>query len=355
MSPFRLTDSFRNLLSAAAALAQKESADGIVTVVEGGADWPRLKNLAETAIGSGGNDAPHSPRFLVAVSSAELLREAEQAGLKGVSIPLSNLPVRDRITQALLEAVADDLLPSNALVVVLYSGFEPEEIDSLTLVDLAERLRRFTGRDLRDFETVVPLPVLKTVVDLAVEIGREGREGRPVGTLFVVGDTRRVLGHTRPLGFDPVRGYPRRERNLFDPKVQEAIKEIAQLDGAIIVSADGTVEAACRFIDAPATEITLSKGLGARHWAAAAITRVTKAIAIAVSQSNGTVRIFRNGEVVRRIEPSQRRPLVWREFEREPPPPVLTPTESRTEARGDDPPSSPKKLPPESPPPAKTD
>ena len=33
----------------------------------------------------------------------------------------------------------------------------------------------------------------------------------------------------------------------------------------IVVSADGTIESACRYIDALATEITLSKGLGSRH------------------------------------------------------------------------------------------
>lgn len=90
------------------------------------------------------------------------------------------------------------------------------------------------------------------------------------------------------------------------------------MDGAIIVAADGTVELAAQYIDAPATNITLSKGLGARHWAAASISRATKAVAVAVSESNGTVRIFQNGEVVLRIEPF-RRPMKWREFEYEPP------------------------------------
>jgi hypothetical protein len=41
----------------------------------------------------------------------------------------------------------------------------------------------------------------------------------------------------------------------------------------------------------------------------------------AVSQSNGTVRIFHNGEVVLRIEPYLRRPMVWKSFEYEPPMP----------------------------------
>ena len=70
------------------------------------------------------------------------------------------------------------------------------------------------------------------------------------------------------------------------------------------------------FLDVLAEGITLSKGLGTRHWAAAAISRKTEAIAVAVSQSSGTVRIFQDGKVVLRIEPHAR-PLIWRHFEME--------------------------------------
>ncbi|HEV3023573.1 MAG TPA: DNA integrity scanning protein DisA nucleotide-binding domain protein, partial [Pirellulales bacterium] len=205
-----------------------------------------------------------------------------------------------------------------ARVVALYSGFEARALDSISVIDLGDHLGRLTVRDLQQLETRVPLDTLQTVVNLALEIGREGREGKPVGTLFVVGDTAKVRRMCRSAGFDPVKGYSRKERNLKSARVREAIKEIAQMDGAIVVAADGTVELAAQYIDAPATSITLSKGLGARHWAAASISRATKAVSVAVSESNGTVRIFQNGEVVLRIEPF-RRPMKWREFEYEPP------------------------------------
>ena len=102
--------------------------------------------------------------------------------------------------------------------------------------------------------------------------------------------------------------------------MREGIKEIAQLDGAFVVSSDGTVEAACQLIATAAANVTLSKGLGTRHWAAAAITKKTKAVAVTVSESSGTVRIFQNGEVMLRIEPF-RRAMKWRDFEYDPPPP----------------------------------
>jgi diadenylate cyclase len=202
--------------------------------------------------------------------------------------------------------------------VAIYSGFEAGSVDSVSLVRLEEHLGQLTSRDLRNLETKVPLETLKIVVDLAVEIGREGREGKPVGTLFVVGDTRKVLQSSHAVGFDPVKGYRRSERRLTDARVREGIKEIAQLDGAFVVNSDGTVEAAARYIDASAESVSVAKGLGARHWAAAAITRRTRSVAVAVSETNGTVRIFQNGEAVLRIEPF-RRAMKWKDFEYEPP------------------------------------
>jgi diadenylate cyclase len=304
----RLTDRFKTLLTFASRLSEAADVDAILLLLNGTADWQRLRNMAGTS------------KLLVAADTTEELAGAKEAGLEPIFLDMPDSPVYERLTQAVLEAVADDLLVPGSSVAALYSGFDADELDSLSMIDLDEHLNRLTGRDLRQLETRVPLDTLRMVVDLAVEIGREGREGKPVGTLFVVGDSRKVLASSRAAGFDPVKGYSRKERNLADPRVREGIKEIAQMDGAIIVSGDGTVAATCRYLDCSAADVTLSKGLGARHWAAAAISRATNAVAITVSQSNGTVRIFHNGQTVLRIEPYLRRPMVWKGFEEGPPP-----------------------------------
>ena len=308
MQAIRFTDRFKAIYDLALQMTQTADAEAVVLLVDEPADWVRLKKLSGVV------------KVVVAADAAEKLAGAKECGLEVVQIHSAECPVFESLTRALLEAVADDILAPGCSVVALYSGFEAGNIDTLSVVDLGEHLDRLSGRDLRQLETRVPLNTLKTVVDLAIELGREGREGHPVGTIFVVGDTRKVMTRSRPVGFDPVRGYSRKERKLSDPRVREGIKEIAQMDGAIIVTADGTVEASCRYLDSSAAAITLSKGLGARHWAAAAISRATNAVAVTVSQSNGTVRIFQNGEVVLRIEPFDRRPVVWREFGYEPPP-----------------------------------
>jgi len=305
--PLRMTDQFKGLCRLAVQMAESGTADAILLLLEGPADWSRLKGVVGDR------------KLVVAADRAEHLAGAAEAGLDAVAIDMANHPIYERLTQAVLEAVADDLLEPGSSVVALYSGFDSDAIDSLSVINLGEHLNRLTARELRQLETRVPLDTLKVVVDLAVEIGREGREGKPVGTCFVVGDSRKVMACSRPAGFDPVKGYARKDRTLSDPRVREGVKEIAQLDGAFVVSADGTVEASCRYLDCSAANVTLSKGLGARHWAAAAISRATNAVAVTVSQTNGTVRIFQNGETVLRIEPGLRRPMVWKEFEYEPP------------------------------------
>jgi DNA integrity scanning protein DisA with diadenylate cyclase activity len=290
-------------------LSEASECDALLVLLDNPTEWAKLKAHA------GGVEV------LVAATSAEALEGAKEAALETVLLETHEASVLDRLTEALLKSIADELLAPSANVVAVYSGFEAGSIDSISFIRLDEHLGRLTARDLRQIETSVPLDTLRAVVDLAVDIGREGREGKPVGTMFVVGDTKQVLPHAHPGGFDAVKGYGRKERNVRDSRTRESLKEVAQLDGAFVVAADGTVEKSCQIINAPAETLTLSKGLGSRHWAAAAISKCTSAIAIVVSESSGTVRIFKGGEVILRVEPF-RRAMKWKDFEFEPPAPA---------------------------------
>ncbi|WP_417849811.1 DNA integrity scanning protein DisA nucleotide-binding domain protein [Thalassoglobus sp.] len=235
-------------------------------------------------------------------------------------VPLNHEPQTRQVqlSQSLLEAIADDLVQTGDRVVAIYSGFERENLDTLSVINLSEHLARLTTRDLQRLETQVPLQTLRKVVDLAVEIGREGREAKKVGTIFVVGNHRKVMEMSHEGIHDPFRGYAKKEKMITSPRVRESIKEIAQIDGAFVISSDGCVMGSGRILDAPAEELTLSKGLGSRHWAAAAISKATNSIAIAISESTGTVRLFQDGIVVLRIEPMHQA-MKWQDVEIEPP------------------------------------
>ena len=144
--------------------------------------------------------------------------------------------------------------------------------------------------------------VLESLIELAVEIAREGREGRRVGTLFTLGDENVVLAKSRPLILDPLAGHPESARHVANLNLRGTIKELSQLDGGFVVSHDGIFLSACRYLDAVATEVDVPLGLGSRHIAAANMSAVTKAVGIVVSESS-VVRLFCHGRLVGEIIP----------------------------------------------------
>ncbi len=143
--------------------------------------------------------------------------------------------------------------------------------------------------------------MLEELIELAVELAREGREGRKVGTLFVFGDHEAVLERSRPLLLDPLHGHDAPLRHISRADLRETIKELAQLDGAFVVNQDGTFESAARYID---VEIggDFSLGLGTRHAAGRSITAATRSVSVVVSQSS-VVRVYASGELRAEIIP----------------------------------------------------
>jgi DNA integrity scanning protein DisA with diadenylate cyclase activity len=156
--------------------------------------------------------------------------------------------------------------------------------------------------DLCRLKSGIKREALQAVVVLAVEIAREGREGRKIGTLFVVGDSPAVLGRSRSLILDPLYGHPDELKRITNADARETIKELAQLDGAFIVSDDGIVLSGCRYLNASSEGLKLPLGLGSRHMAAASMTHQTSAVAVVVSESS-VVRVFDNGELITEIIP----------------------------------------------------
>jgi diadenylate cyclase len=144
--------------------------------------------------------------------------------------------------------------------------------------------------------------VLEPLIELAVEIAREGREGRRIGTLFMLGDHQAVIARSRSLILDPLYGHAAERLSITDPDLRGTIKELSQLDGAFIVREDGVFVSACRYLDAPGAGVDMPLGLGSRHLAAANMSSVTKAVGIVVSES-ATVRVFCHGKLTAEIIP----------------------------------------------------
>ncbi len=173
------------------------------------------------------------------------------------------------------------------------------DLSSIVVVDIKQLA---PVKAIDESGTRVDPDLLKEVLRLALELGREGREGKKVGTAFIIGDTNEVLKRSHQLILNPYKGHPEDLRDIKDESHWETIKEFAQIDGVFIVDERGLIVSAGRYLDVSTKSIEL-EGLGGRHISALAITRETQAIAVTVSESGGTVRLFKDGAETR-IEPS---------------------------------------------------
>jgi DNA integrity scanning protein DisA with diadenylate cyclase activity len=220
-----------------------------------------------------------------------------------VTTPGWEMGRQERLRLALVSAHAHGWVREREIVVGLV-GRQPRSYPDTLLLARVDRA-------IAELSTVgeVALPsVFDAIIDLAVHLGVEGWEGHAIGTLFVLGDSARVMEHSRQLALNPFQGYSEAERNLADPTVQSALRSFATLDGAFVVREDGVVLAAGRYLEFPTQpDIKVPLGLGARHVAAAMVSAATDAVAIVVSQSTGKVRAFRRGRVMLEITPSHRR------------------------------------------------
>ncbi|WP_276271376.1 diadenylate cyclase DacZ [Haloarcula litorea] len=144
--------------------------------------------------------------------------------------------------------------------------------------------------------------VVRDVLEVAVELGKKGQKGKPVGALFVVGDAGKVMNKSRPLSYNP---FEKSHVHVGDPIVNVMLKEFSRLDGAFVISDAGKIVSAYRYLEPSAEGVDIPKGLGARHMAGGAITRDTNATAIVLSESDGLVRAFKGGELVLEIDPEE--------------------------------------------------
>ncbi|MBN1785611.1 MAG: diadenylate cyclase [Candidatus Methanofastidiosa archaeon] len=146
--------------------------------------------------------------------------------------------------------------------------------------------------------------VIHNVLKIAIQLGKKGREGKPVGITFIIGDSGDVLQHSTQITYNPFEGS---YVEISDKIITSMIKEYSRLDGAFIISGKGKVVAASRFLESGKDGIELPSGLGARHMSAAWISKITNAIAVVLSESDNLLRIFANGSMILELDPEELR------------------------------------------------
>jgi diadenylate cyclase len=218
-----------------------------------------------------------------------------------IKLPDLRLTRTGQMRMAVVIGLAKGYLQRGARLLCLTGVPDRGCLDTLFCLEIGNEFDAFTSAWLQAVPGIRP-EVFARVLEIAVSLGFQGREGRPVGATFVLGDTEAVLMHCQPLVLNPFLGHPPVQRNVLNPLLIESIKEFSTIDGAFIIQGDGMVEAAGVYLHPPAAAGRLPWGLGTRHYSAAGITAATAALAVTISSSTGIVTIFQGGGIVLEID-----------------------------------------------------
>ena len=278
------------ILAEAVDLAEKLNAVGLLAYWEQIGSFDGIKEAAEKM-------------DLVLVLRGETGKsQAEKISDKVVIVPKAMLTRKAQIILGVLAASAQSIFKPNDLVVCLAGPCGQSEVDAIQIARIRSTGPAISTTYTGPSEGTIAAHVFNGVLNLAVELAQEGREGRPIGTIFVLGDHEKVLQFSRQAVLNPFAGYPEDDLSILDQVMKETVREFSSLDGAFIIRGDGVLLAAGRHIQASSASLELPQGMGARHHAAAGITAVTEAVAMAISESSGSVTVFHKGKIIASLE-----------------------------------------------------
>jgi DNA integrity scanning protein DisA with diadenylate cyclase activity len=245
-------------------------------------------------------------KLVYAVTAEPIARALQTRRHRALVIPAYDYSRVERVKVALVSALSQGAFKEGDLVLCMTGrvGRSPDTLMQMRIGGSLDDRVAIEGIKLGEgFDS----QVVDALLQLALQIGQEGYEGHPIGTIITIGDHNNVLEKSRQITLNPFQGLGESERNVLDPKMREAIKNFSVLDGAFVIREDGVVLSAGRYLSATDEEVTVPLGLGARHAAAAGITAGTACLALVVSQTSGAVRLFKGGEILLELHQSARR------------------------------------------------
>ncbi len=277
------------MFDAATALAKKINAKAILLYADPFDDINVLRDASKSV-------------NIILVSQNKKIPGNHSSGMKLIELPKVELSRIGLIKISVMMAISAGYISYLDKVICLSGVGELGRLDFLMVLDLENESEIIISKESHKITSEVKPEVFAEALSLSVELAKQGRENKPIGTIFVLGDHENVLKLSRQLIMNPFHGHPEAERQILNRKLRETIKEFSSIDGAFIIRADGMIMSAGRHLNTALDGEELMSGLGCRHVAAAGITSLTKAVAIVISQSTGSVRIFKDGKIVMEIE-----------------------------------------------------
>ena len=219
-----------------------------------------------------------------------------------IQVPNVNLTRVGQVKIAITKGIAMGLFNQGDKLVCLSGIPKFGYVDSIFVIDVGKEFEILVSGNIGGMTEGIYPEVFGAVLNLAIELAAQGREGRKVGTIFVLGDHEKVMQLSRQMIINPFMGYTDEQRNILNPELKETIKEFSAIDGSFIIKDNGAIVTAGRHLNAALDGKDFPQGLGSRHIAAAGITGITRSIAIVLSESTGSVSVFKNGKIFVSIE-----------------------------------------------------
>lgn len=245
-------------------------------------------------------------RVVPVTPDADTHHQLQDDGFDVVRLPAL---VQDRYRQARLAAALafreGKVQEGEVVVCTVGHGTSLGGGDLVLVTDIEEASTALVVSDLVRLTDGIRPRVLSRVLEVASRIGRVVRRGKTTGALFVIGDSDRVLEGTHQLVMNPFQGHEPEERTMTSPDIDDTLVELAKLDGAFVIRGDGLIRTAGAYLEWGERDIEVPAGLGARHTAAAAVTADTDATAVVVSETDGYLRVFTDGELAMKMDPEQ--------------------------------------------------
>lgn len=274
-------------------VAQAVQADAILCATETGVFPQRLHRLSNEL------------RIIAAATNEDTFNTLSQTGLDTIRLPVRVADKYKQIRYIISVALRSAKISSGDLIMcAIGRNVYPGEGILIVLTEVEPSVEKLAVSDLIKLTDGIRPTALEAAVAVACKIGRAARRGKRIGTIFTLGDSLKVLEGSRQLVPNPFHGHDDTFRQLTNSDIHEALVELSKLDGAFVVRGDGFIQTAGVFLATAGTQIDLPTGLGARHVAAAAVTRRTAATAIVVSATDGNVRTFSGGKMVLQIDPN---------------------------------------------------
>lgn len=271
------------LIRKALELKEESKSDALLVYISSKKDLEAVKSLKNVDI-------------IIITNNKDLSKKEQE--LPVVLMPIELPRIKRRIALAIAAVLENKLIEEG------YSVIFVENTDKYKIISM-EKAKE--GIDYGVYKLLsrsrdIDPDVVYSVLEITKELGVKGREGEPVGTTFIIGDSGNVMRRSTQITYNP---FESSFINVKDPVVKSMLKEYSRLDGAFVIGDDGRVISAARYLESGKNDMEMPKGLGARHISAAYITKVSDAIAVVLSESDKMIRIFSNGKLVLEVDPEE--------------------------------------------------